>query len=103
MSRADFSLVAANGAADPSADALRGRAERSTAGCENGVSDNGVSESAGSDSAKIAEDIGIAALELAKRARDAGLPTIGYLLESAALEAGAEAAAGQLQADVAGK
>jgi hypothetical protein len=101
MSRTDFSLVAANGAAEPGADALRSRAERGNAGCENGVSEN--AGSAGSDSAKIAEDIGVAALELAKRARDAGLPTIGYLLESAALEAGAEAAVGQVQADVAGK
>ena len=47
------------------------------------------------DSAKIAIEIGIAALALAKRAQAAGLPTIGYLLESVALEAGAEAA--QLQ------
>ena len=52
------------------------------------------------DNAKVAEDIGIAALELAKRARDAGLTTIGFLLESVALEAGAEAAARQLAADV---
>jgi hypothetical protein len=47
------------------------------------------------DSAKVAEDIGIAVLELADRARDAGLSSIGYLLEMVALEAGAEAAARQ--------
>jgi hypothetical protein len=50
-------------------------------------------------SAQVAEDIGIAALALAKRARDAGLTTVGYLLESVALEAGAEAAARQWPAD----
>jgi len=44
------------------------------------------------DSGKIAEDIGIAALELADRARDAGLSSIGYFLEMVALEAGAQAA-----------
>jgi hypothetical protein len=54
------------------------------------------------DSAKIAEDIGIAALVLAQRAHAAGLPTLGYLLESIALEAGAEAAATQSPADTAG-
>ena len=52
------------------------------------------------DNAKVAEDIGIAALELAERARAAGLTTIGFLLESVALEAGAEAATRQLAADV---
>ena len=41
---------------------------------------------------RIAADIGTAALELAKQANGAGLTTLGYLLESAALEAGAEAA-----------
>jgi hypothetical protein len=52
------------------------------------------------DGAKLAEEIGIAALELAKRAQDAGLHTIGFLLESVALEAGAEAAARQWPADI---
>lgn len=51
------------------------------------------------DSAKIAEDIGIAVLELADRARDAGLSSIGYLLEMVALEAGAQAAARQWPAE----
>jgi hypothetical protein len=51
------------------------------------------------DSSKAAEDIGIAVLELADRARDAGLCSIGYLLEMVALEAGAEAAARQWPAD----
>ena len=53
------------------------------------------------NSAEIAEDIGIAALGLAKLAREAGLTTIGYLLESVALEAGAEAATRQWPADIA--
>ncbi len=47
------------------------------------------------DSGKVAEDIGIAVLELADRARDAGLSSIGYLLEMVALEAGAQAATRQ--------
>lgn len=51
------------------------------------------------DSAQIAEDIGVAALELASRAHAAGLPTIGFLLESAALEAGAQAATRRWPAD----
>jgi hypothetical protein len=41
------------------------------------------------DPAKAAEEVGIAALKLAKRAQAAGLPTLAYLLEIAALEAGA--------------
>jgi hypothetical protein len=56
-----------------------------------GGADDGAGGSESYDSAKIAEEIGIAALKLAKRAQAAGLPTIGYLLESVALEAGAEA------------
>ena len=51
------------------------------------------------DSGKVAEHIGIAVLELADRARDAELSSIGYLLEMVALEAGAEAAARQWPAD----
>ncbi len=51
------------------------------------------------DSGKVAEDIGIAVLELADRARGAGLSSIGYLLEMVALEAGAEAAARQWPAE----
>jgi len=53
------------------------------------------------DSAKIAEDIGIAALKLATRAHDAGLTTIAHLLQSVALEAGAEAATRWWSDDVA--
>lgn len=52
------------------------------------------------NSAKIAEDIGAAALELATRAHAAGLPTIGFLLESVALEAGTEAATRRWPADL---
>lgn len=51
------------------------------------------------DPAKIAEEIGLAALELAKRARAAGLTSVGFLLESVALEAGAEAAKREWPAD----
>ncbi|MGH6673040.1 MAG: hypothetical protein ACRECV_13845 [Xanthobacteraceae bacterium] len=46
-----------------------------------------------------AEDIGFAALALARRAQAAGLNTISYLLECVALEAGAEAAAHGTRAD----
>jgi len=56
-------------------------------------------EDAPPDVAQIAEDIGIAALDLAERANAAGLTTIGFLLESVALEAGAEAAATRRPAD----
>jgi hypothetical protein len=45
------------------------------------------------EAARIAQDIGVATLELSRRAHDAGLTVIGYLLESVALEAGAEASA----------
>ncbi len=45
------------------------------------------------DSAQIAEDIGLAALDLAQQAHAAGLTSIGFLLESVALEAGSVAAA----------
>jgi len=51
--------------------------------------------------ASVAEYIGIAALELARRAQAAGLTTLGYLLESAALEAGTEAATQRWPDDVA--
>jgi hypothetical protein len=51
------------------------------------------------DSAQVAEDIGMAALDLAERARAAGLTTIGYLLESVALEAGTQAAAARWPSD----
>jgi hypothetical protein len=60
-------------------------------------------EQAPIDSAKTAEEIGIAALDLAKRARDAGLTTISHLLETIALEAGAEASAMQWRVDIVGK
>jgi len=64
---------------------------------------NGDAEPAPSDIPKIAEDIGIAVLGLAKRAHAAGLTTIGYLLETVAIEAGAEAAARQWPADAPSK
>jgi hypothetical protein len=78
MSRADVSRPPAEGLADESAGKTRTY-----------------------NSAEIAEDIGIAALGLAKLAREAGLTTIGYLLESVALEAGAETATRQWPADIA--
>jgi hypothetical protein len=52
------------------------------------------------NSAEVAEDIGLAALDLAKWARAAGLTTVGYLLESVALEVGAEATARRWPADL---
>ncbi|MGB7077917.1 MAG: hypothetical protein WBD53_12080 [Xanthobacteraceae bacterium] len=45
------------------------------------------------NTARIAEEIGMEALGMAKWARAAGLTTLGFLLESAALEAGAQVAA----------
>jgi hypothetical protein len=42
--------------------------------------------------ARLATNIGAQALELARYARAAGLPTVGYMLETAALEAASEAA-----------
>jgi len=48
---------------------------------------------------RIAEEIGIEALGMAKWARAAGLTTLGFLLESAALEAGAHVAALQTAED----
>jgi hypothetical protein len=53
------------------------------------------------ESAAVAEQIGLAALALAKEANSAGLTTLGFLLESAALEAGAEAAASRWPAEIA--
>jgi hypothetical protein len=47
------------------------------------------------DGARVASEIGIAALKLAGRAHAAGLTAIGHLLETVALEAGAESAARQ--------
>jgi hypothetical protein len=65
--------------------------------------ENGAGEPAPSDSAKVAEDIGIVVLGLAKRAHAASLTSIGYLLETVAIEAGAEAAARQWPADALSK
>lgn len=58
-------------------------------------------EPAPGDDAKFVEDIANAALALADRARAGGFPTLGFLLESAALEAGAEAAARRWPSDAA--
>jgi hypothetical protein len=49
--------------------------------------------------AQIAEDIGKNALALARQAREAGLSSVGFLLESVALEAGSQAAAQRWSAD----
>jgi len=51
------------------------------------------------DSAALAEEIGVAALNLAKRASAAGFTTLCFLLESAALEAGTEAVSRRWPAD----
>jgi hypothetical protein len=51
------------------------------------------------NTARIAEEIGMEALGMAKWARAAGLTTLGFLLESAALEAGAQVAAMQWPED----
>jgi hypothetical protein len=53
------------------------------------------------ETAAVAEQIGLTALALAREANGAGLTTLGFLLESAALEAGAEAAARRWPADAA--
>jgi len=66
-----------------------------------GLADESAGKTRPYNSAEIAEDIGIAALGLAKLAREAGLTSIAYLLESVALEAGAEAATRQWPADIA--
>jgi len=59
--------------------------------------DDGVAASF--DTARIAEEIAMEALGMAKWARAAGMPTLGFLLESAALEAGAQLAALQWSQD----
>jgi hypothetical protein len=51
------------------------------------------------DPARIAHELAIAALGMAKTARAVGLTSVGFLLESAALEAGARAAAMQWPED----
>jgi hypothetical protein len=52
-----------------------------------------------SDRVQIAEDIGLAALDLAELARSAGFTAVGYLLENVALECGTEAAAAKWPID----
>ena len=47
------------------------------------------------DGENAPQDIAFVALDLAKRARAAGLTTLGHQLEMVALEAGAQAAAGR--------
>ena len=49
--------------------------------------------------ARVAEELAIEALGMAKWARAVGLTSLGFLLESAALEAGAQAAALQWPQD----
>lgn len=51
------------------------------------------------DRAQIAEEIGMAALDMAQRAQAAGLPTLGFLLETVALEASAQADAAKWPSD----
>jgi hypothetical protein len=90
MSRANRSQRPADGRQSRRADRFAARPADQTAGHPAGEP---------VDSAQVAEDIGMAALDLAKRARDAGLTAVGYLLESVALEAGAEAASRQWPPD----
>lgn len=45
------------------------------------------------DPVRVAEEIGMEALGMAQWARAAGMPTLGYLLETVALEAGAQVSA----------
>jgi hypothetical protein len=58
-----------------------------------------VSTAAAINPARIAHALAIEALGLAKSARAVGLTSVGFLLESAALEAGAQAAAMQWPED----
>jgi hypothetical protein len=60
--------------------------------CRPGISQDGPRDKAG-DRPATAEELAMASLELAKRARAAGFTGISYLLETAALQAGTEAAA----------
>ena len=54
------------------------------------------------DGENAAQDIAFVALDLAKRARAAGLTTLGHQLEMVALEIGAQAAAGRWPGDAPG-
>ena len=58
-----------------------------------------VATAAAINPARIAHELAIEALGMAKWARSAGLTSVGFLLESAALEAGAQAAAMQWPED----
>jgi hypothetical protein len=51
--------------------------------------DHSAGSGASQNRAQTAEDIGVKALALADQARTAGLATLAFLLEAAALEAGA--------------
>ena len=84
--------------ASPNA-ATAGRAAGSTSP-DSGALTRDAAGGAARDAGRIAADIGTAVLELAKRANGAGLTTLGYLLEIAALEAGAEAGSCAWPADV---
>jgi hypothetical protein len=76
----------------------RGDANRFSAA---GPLDLAAGGSVADDPATVAEEIGLAALEMATRAHAAGLTKIGFLLEVVALEAGAEAATRQWPVDIA--
>jgi hypothetical protein len=58
-----------------------------------------VSAAEATDPARIAHELAIEALGMAKSARAVGLTSVGFLLESAALEAGAQAAVMQWPED----
>lgn len=78
-----------------------GRLRASTARIANAGAGRNGGEPVRIDSGKLAEDIGTTALDLARRAKAAGMTTLGFLLESAALEAGAEAVARRWPSDAA--
>lgn len=62
-----------------------------------------VDQAVGGHSAQTAQEIATAALELAKRARAAGLTGVGYLLETVALQASVQAGTPRRPADVSGR
>lgn len=75
-------------------------------GFADGAADNAASKTGAqavpADCRKAAEYIGLTALQLARRAHAAGFAQLAFLLECAALEAGAEAASCQCETDVSG-
>jgi hypothetical protein len=75
---------------------------RADRGKSAGNARSGNASASAKESALVAEEIGDTALILAKAAHDAGLTSVAYLLESVALEAGAEAVARRWPEDLTG-